>query len=326
MASTQSSTQAELPFEGGEAAPETDPIAEVEDELARLVQAKYAPRISGAFGATMLDADQLRPPTPRAAQSRGRRGTLAGVAIAVCLSAWSIWAWRSHDGPAEDIVAAADPPSSAMPARLAADPVPPTSDPAPAPAAAPPAVEMPAPPPAQAAAQGGRQAAPQAPSQARSIVPPAAPAANAPGAAAAQPPQAETSDIASLRERVELLAAGQRKLTVDIARLQAAKPDRLSAQKPDRRLAEKPPAETPHRRPPPHVSAHRAPPAAAPTHKTAAAPARKTAAVTPMPPQAARQASVASPVSAPPRPALQVPAGPQSADAPLRPPASVPQL
>ncbi len=302
MASTPHATQDDLPFDDG-AAPtpaEEESFTEVENDLARLVQAKYAPRISRAFGAAMLDADNLRPPIPRAPRSRGGRGRVAAVAIAICLGACAIWAWRSHGGPAEDIVATADTPSGAISADAAAEQIARTPDPEPAQAAAPPQVETSAPPPPQAAAQGGRQAAPPA----RSLAPPAAPAAAAPRAAPAERAQDQTSELAALRETVAALAAGQRKLTVDIARLQAQKPDR-------------PPAEAPHRPVLRRVSARPAPHATAPAHRPAP--------IAPIRPQATRQAAMANPVSAPPRPALQIPAGPQPANVPLRPPMAVPQ-
>src|SRR5262249_58814920 len=104
-----------------------------------------------------LGAPDLRPPIPHEQRSFGKRGILACVAIAVCLGAPAMWAWRSYGGPAREIIA--------TPATTQ------TPDPAPAQAAAPTAVETPAPAPTQVA------------SQAASIAQPATTAADERGAA-----------------------------------------------------------------------------------------------------------------------------------------------
>jgi len=324
MASTPSSREADAPFAGDAAATTTDSFTDVEDELARLVQASYAPRISRSFGAAMLEADNLRPPIPREPRSSGAGGTRTRVAIAVCLGAAALLAWRSFGSPASDIMATWARPFAWISARpSAADPTPvaQTPDPARAQADAPPAVEASAAPPAQAAAQGAAQAA----WQTGAIVPPRPPVADAPGAAAAERPPVETNDLAALRQSVAQLTAGQEQLSRAIARLQTEKPrgDKPLAEKADKPQptkppsSDKPPAETPHAHMVRRVPAHPTPPAAAP--------ARKPAPIAPMPTQAARQVATVRPVSPPPRPALQIPSEPQPANAPLRPPASVPQ-
>jgi hypothetical protein len=260
-----------------------DDVSAMEQALARLVHASYPPdapgsgaesersadaRISQPFAAETPGTAAL-PPSPRKQRSRGKRRTNARVAIALCLGACAIWAWRSYGG----------------------------SDPAPEQAAAPPATEMAAPPPARDASQIASQAA--------LITWPATTAAIGPGAASAER-QAETSDLAALRQTVEQLAAGQERLTKEIAELQAEKP-----------RADKPPAEKPDKRMQQRVSADPAPPVAAP--------ARKPAQITSMPPKAARGVATASSVSRPPRPEPQVPSATQpSNQPPLRPPMPVP--
>jgi hypothetical protein len=252
MASTWSSTQAK------------DPFTDVEEGLARIVHASYPPdarvhgpasdrsadaRISQSFAASSLGPAD--PPIPREHRSLSKRGTLARVAIAVCLGASAIWAWRLYGGPATS-----------------------------------------APPPVHAA------------SQAASIAQPATTPANDPGAASAERQQAETSDLAALRQTVEQLAAGQEQLSREIAKLQTEKLQ-----------ADKPPAEKPDKHMLVRVSADPAPPVAEP--------ARKPTAITPMPPQAARRVSTESPLSPPPQPASQI-TQPSNLP-PLRPPMPVPQ-
>jgi hypothetical protein len=109
MASTLSSTQADPRFHGGVAPTVAKEFTDVEEALARLVHASYTP-----------EADPQGADPAHEQRSLGKRGTLR-VAIAVCLGASAIWAWRSYDGPAPDQ------------------------------ATAPPAIETSAPPPAQAA-------------------------------------------------------------------------------------------------------------------------------------------------------------------------------
>jgi hypothetical protein len=145
------------------------------------------------------------------------------------------------------------------------------------------------------------------PAQAASIAQAATTAANDPSAASAERQQAETSDLAALRQTVEQLAAGQEQLTREIAKLQTEKlqADKPLAEKPDKRMLGR-------------VSADPAPPVAAP--------ARKPTAITPMPPQAARRVSTVSPLSPPPQPAPQIRSETQPPNlAPLRPPMPVPK-
>jgi hypothetical protein len=144
----------------------------------------------------------------------------------------------------------------------------------------------------------------QAASQVASIAQPATTAANDPGAASAERQQFETSDLAALRQTVERLAAGQEQLTREIAKLQTEKlqTEKPLAEKPDKRMLGR-------------VSAG-----------SVAAPARKLTAITPMPLQAARRVSMASPLSPPPRLAPQIRSEtPPSNLPPLRPPMPVPQ-
>jgi hypothetical protein len=278
-------------------------------------------RISQSLTAATLGAADLRPPIPREHRSLAKlisvisnimgtsgrsytktscrrhlecagleRGTLARVAIAVCLGASAIWAWRSYGGPARV--------GPAVRLELSAT----LGGPNPRPADArsrtrasgrAPAVERSAPPPAQAA------------SQSASIAQPATTAANDPGAASAARQQVETSDLAALRQTVEQPASSQEQLTREIAKLQTEKFQ-----------ADKPPAERPDKRMLRRVSAHPAPPVAAPT--------RKPTAMTPMPPQAARRLSTVSPLSPPPQPAPQIRSETQPSNPP-RPPMPVPQ-
>jgi len=110
-----------------------DRFTDLEQALARLVHSSYPPdaperapapdrsadaRTSQSFAAPTLDAADLRPPIPGKPRSLLRRVGLARVAIAVCLGASAIWAWRWYGH-----------------------------------AAAPPALGMFAPPPAQATSQ-----------------------------------------------------------------------------------------------------------------------------------------------------------------------------
>ena len=266
--------------------PEFDPFIYVEEALARLVHASYAPdarapgpasnrsadaHISRSSAATLGPAD-LRARIPREQRSLGTRGTPARVAIAVCLGVSAIWAWRSYGGPA-----------------------PRTPGPIPEQAASPHAVETFAPP----SARSGSQVA--------SIEQPATAAAGEAAPALAARQQVAMRDLAALRQSVERLAAGQRQLTREIAKLRAEKPQ-----------IDKPPAKKPDRGTPRRVPAHPAPPVAA---------ARIPAPTRLVPPQAAPQVSMVSRFSPPPRPAPQSPSEPQSSARPsLRPPMPVPQL
>ena len=308
MASTQGSTRADPRFDGGVAPTVAKaPFTGVEEALARLAhqaasdtpdarpRGPASDRSAEALAVATLGPADLRAPIPREQRLLGRRGTLARAAIAFCLGATAIWAWHQHGGPARDMIATRARPLGWISARPSADqtPAPQTLDLAPDQAAAPPAVETSAPPPAQAA------------SQAASIAQPATTAANEPGAASAERQQIETMarDLATLRQTVEQLAAGQEQLTRKIAK----KPQ-----------AEEPKAEQPDKRMLHRVSAQDAP--------TVAAPSRKPAPITPMPPQAARRVSTVTALSRPPRPAPQMPSETQPSNPPpLRPPMPVPQ-
>src|SRR5262249_41337674 len=65
-------------------------------------------RLSQSSAAATLGAADLRPAIPR--EPRGTRGTLARVAIALCLGTSAIWAWRSYGGHAREMVASWTPP------------------------------------------------------------------------------------------------------------------------------------------------------------------------------------------------------------------------
>jgi hypothetical protein len=134
------STQAEPRFDSGVGPMVAkDAFTAVEEALATLVQASYPPdargrgpafdrsadaRISQSFAAGTPGAVDRRPPIPREQRSLGKRGTLARVAIAVCLLAAVIWAAAQTPDPAPEQAAA--PPSTVMsappPARTAARP------------------------------------------------------------------------------------------------------------------------------------------------------------------------------------------------------------
>lgn len=148
MASTLSTTQADPRFDGGVAPTVTkDHFTDVEEALVRLVHANFtsdararAPafdrsvdaRIPQSFEAAMLGpAGRQRAESVRERRSLGKRGTLARVAITVCLGASAIWTWRSYGGPAPEQ------------------------------ATAPRAMETSAPPPAQAASQTASIAQPE---------------------------------------------------------------------------------------------------------------------------------------------------------------------
>jgi len=147
MASTRDSTRAEPRFDG-DVVPtvEKDHFTDLEQALARLVRASYPPdaraggsasggsadaRISQSFAAATLGPADLRPPMPR--EPLGKRGTLARVAIAICLGASAIWALRSYGGHARDMIPPWAPPFGWISARLAVDQ---TSTPRPATTAA----------------------------------------------------------------------------------------------------------------------------------------------------------------------------------------------
>jgi hypothetical protein len=177
------------------------------------------------LGPVTLGPADLRAQIPREPPSRGKRPTLARVAIAVCLVAAAIWAWRSYGGGARAMVAAWASPAAISSAQPAADQASVSQAPAPAStqAAAVPAVE---------------QAAPMAP--------PATTTASAPAASPVDHQQNDTMarDIAALRQTVEQLTAAQAQLKGQIARLQAEKV-----------AAEKPPTEKPKKRVVRHVPA-----------------------------------------------------------------------
>jgi hypothetical protein len=222
MAST--STPAYPRFDGGVAPTEAnDPFTDLEEALARLIHADYAPearagasapdmsagaRLSPSFEATLGPADPHGAVRPRDRVSLSRRGVLAHVMIAVCLGASAIWAWRSYGGPSAGQ------------------------------ATAPPAIDTAAPPPAQSAASAQR----------------ATTAENKQGAASGELGQIDTTarDLAALRRTVAQLAAGQEQLTRELAKLQADKPP---VEKPDERMLRRvsaspaPPLAAPVRKP-----------------------------------------------------------------------------
>ena len=258
MASTLSAMRADPLFESGVAPTVAkDAVAGFEDALTRLAHQAasdmpdaraHGPasdssadaRISQSFAAATaptlspleLGPADLSAQFPREPRSLGARRTVARIAIVVCLGAVAIWAWRAHGGPARDMLATWTAPFSWISARPVADQTsaPKMPDPAPEQAAAPAAVKTSAPS--------------QAASQAPSIAQPATTAANAPAAASADRQQNETMarDLAVLRQTVERLAAGQERLTRELAKLQAEKPQV------DRAQADKPPAEKPAKR------------------------------------------------------------------------------
>jgi len=135
IALTRGSTQAEPRFDGGVAPTVAkDHFTDLEQALASLVRASYPPdaraggpasdgsadaRISQSFAAATLGAADLRPPLPR--EPPGKRGTLARVAIAICLGASAIWALRSYGGHARDMIATWAPPFGWISARPAVD-------------------------------------------------------------------------------------------------------------------------------------------------------------------------------------------------------------
>jgi pyruvate/2-oxoglutarate dehydrogenase complex dihydrolipoamide acyltransferase (E2) component len=185
--------------------------------------------IAQSFVAAPLGPADLSARIPREQQSLGKRGTLARVAIVVCLGAFAIWAWRSYGGPARDMIAAWAPPLAWISARSADQtPAPRMPDPTPEQTAAPPALATAAPAPARTAWQPA------------SIAQPATTPANERAAASADRQQIETMarDLAVLRQTVERLAAGQAQLTREIAKLQGAKlqADKAPAEKPHKRI------------------------------------------------------------------------------------------
>jgi hypothetical protein len=60
------------------------------------------------------------PRIPREQRSLGNRGTLARVAIVVCLGASAIWTWRSYGGPASQAASIAQPTNTAANEQRAA--------------------------------------------------------------------------------------------------------------------------------------------------------------------------------------------------------------
>ncbi len=126
MPSTPRSTHADPPFGGGDAATAAkDVFTDVEEALARLVRASYPPELRAQR------ADPPRAHSPRAQPPPRKRGTLGRVAIAACLAASAIWAWRSLGGSAPE--QAAEPAAieaSAPPPAQAASPDAPIAPPA----------------------------------------------------------------------------------------------------------------------------------------------------------------------------------------------------
>jgi hypothetical protein len=122
MASTLNSTQADPRSDGGgPPTMATDLFTDVEEALARHVHESFTPQ-TGAQGVDRARERRLL---------RKRRRRLTRAAIALCLGASAIWAWRSYGGSAPDQAAAL------------------------------PAVEASAPPPAQVATQAASTAQPE---------------------------------------------------------------------------------------------------------------------------------------------------------------------
>src|SRR5690348_12615796 len=200
------------------------------------------PHVPPSFAASLGPPD-LSAQIPREQRSLSKAGILARLAILVCLGASAFWAWQSYGGLATDMVATWGPPFNWILASVHPSAAPQTPAPAPEQAAAPPVVA--------AAAQGASQPAPTAQpataaiAQPATTAQPATAAASDPAAASADRQQIKTMvrDLAALRQTVEQLAAGQERLTRDVAKLQAEKPQ-----------AEKPAAVKPDKRKPAHVS------------------------------------------------------------------------
>lgn len=211
-------------------APHTQPHGPASDKSPDAPISQSSQPLAATLGAPDLSAQ-----IPREQRSLGKRGILARVAITVCLGAAAIWAWQSYGSAAKDMIATGALPFGWILARPA-----PTPDAAQAQAAAPPAVAASAPPPAQGASQAASQAA--------SMTQPATTAAPV---AVSSDEQVKTMarDLAALRQTVEQLAAGQEKLTREMATLQAVKPQAVKPQ------ADKPVAEKPDKRKPHHVAA-----------------------------------------------------------------------
>jgi hypothetical protein len=235
----------ENPLLDGGVAPtvDKDRFASVEQALTRLAHqgASDAPdarprgpasveavdaRMSQSFAAATLGPAELGPADlsaqiPHEQRSPGKRGTLARVAIIVCLGAGAIWAWRSYGSAATNMIATWAPALSA-PASAEQTPAAQTPEAAPQQPAS-------APPPAQAA------------SQAASIPQPTTTVANEPSTGSARGQQAETMarDLAALRQTVDRLAAGQEQLVHEIAKLRAEKPlaDKPAEKRTTRRLS-----------------------------------------------------------------------------------------
>ncbi len=219
-------------------APDTSADARISQPSVATTPAPATPGPATLGPATLGPADRSAQ-IPREQQSSGKRSTLARVAIAVCLVAAALWAWRSYGGPARAIVAAWTSPAGVSSTQPAADQasVPQTPDPAPN--------SAPNPAPTQAAVIPAVEQSPP-PAQTASMPPPGPTAANAPAAPSADHQQidAMSRDVAALRQTVEQLAAGQAQLKDQIAKLQAEKA-----------AAEKPPTEKPKKRVVRHVPA-----------------------------------------------------------------------
>lgn len=151
-----------------------------------------------------LGAPDLRGAIPHARRLLGDRGTLARVAIAVCLGVSSIWAWRSYGGhgPAREQTVAPTVETSVQPRAQAASIAPSTT--------------MPASEPSTALADHQ-----QIETMARDL------------AALHQTVQHLASDREQLARRIDKL-----QVTRELAKLQTEKPraDKPSAEKPDARV------------------------------------------------------------------------------------------
>jgi hypothetical protein len=299
----------------------TDRFTGVEEALTRLAHQAASdtpdarprePASDRSAEAPTLGPADLRAPIQGEQRPLGKRG-IVRVAIAVCLGACAIWAWRSYGDTARDLIGF--PPFGWISPQPSAAQTPASEQ-----AAAAPAIETSAPPPAQTAAQ------------AASIAQPVTTAADEPATASAMREQndAMARDLAALRQTVEQLAAGQEQLTREIAKLQAEKPqaDSPKPEKPMPRRVSTPvsrsdlldAAQKPNAPGVPRTrgSIVSAPPVAAPAHRPGP--------VTPVSPQGAPQVSTVSPLPPSPQPAPQIPSEPQSSDPPpLRPPMPVPQ-
>jgi hypothetical protein len=322
MPSTLNPACAEPSHDGDPAAAAAkDRFTGVEEALARLAhraasdapdprtlrsETPPAPRVAPPALETTLRPADFRDPMPSDKPPPARRaaGVFARLALAVCIGAIAMMAWRSYGGAAGEAAKAmvATWMTSRSPTReIAQNPATPDGETTTEAAAPRPDVAMPAPP----------AAAPPTASQAAPVAPPAT-ITDAPNEAAtpADRQQIETMarDLAALRQTVEQLAVSQDRLKAEIAKLQAV---------------DKPP----EKRTPRRVSAPLPPAVAAPARKPATPPALPMSSMGP--PPAAPPVSTGGPLVPPPAQAAPpIPSEPQPSiePPPLRPPMPVPQL